>query len=111
MASFGYVICATRSCNEGCHDDKTGLPHEHPRGFGHFYLQQLKVLEWARVPPATPLIDFTPGVGIAGHSMGGQATVYSSSIQSTSAYGIKAAVMHHVSGSGLPVAGCDFLLV
>ncbi len=39
-------------------------------------------------------INWTAGVGIAGHSMGGQATLFSSAYNA-SAYGIKAAVMHH----------------
>jgi hypothetical protein len=108
MASFGYVICATRSCNKGCHDDTTSLPHD-PRGFGHFYLQQLDVLEWAKVSPVTPLIDFSKGVGIAGHSMGGQATVYSSSLKNTSAYEIKAAVMHHAYTHSYPAPLVPFL--
>jgi hypothetical protein len=62
--------------------------------------QQLKALEWARAAakngsdPLLSKIDLTIGTGIAGHSMGGQATLFSSAY-GTKDHDIKAAVMHH----------------
>ena len=62
-------------------------------GFGHYYKQQLKVIDWANAQAALP-INKTCGVGVAGHSMGGQSTLYSAAYNS-STHNIKAAAMHH----------------
>merc|ERR1712070_1066212 len=48
------------------------------------------------------------GVGVAGHSMGGQATVYSSSAAGVG-YDIKAAVMHHAYTHSFPAPEVPFL--
>lgn len=42
LASFGYVVAAPLSCDEGCHDDRASLPHD-PSAFAHYYKEQLKV--------------------------------------------------------------------
>lgn len=112
-AAFGYVIAATRACNTGCKDDKVNLPKD-PPGFGHYYMQQLEVLEWARdqakAGDATlSLIDPSAPAGVAGHSMGGQATVYSSSSTNPGAHNIKAAVMHHAYTHSYPAPVVPFL--
>ena len=41
------------------------------------------------------LADFSRGVGIAGHSMGGQATLHSSEAGRAAKHGISAAAMLH----------------
>ena len=56
-----------------------------------------KAIDWA-TSAATPLssrINVSAGVGVAGHSMGGQATLYSSSTDGTRTHDIRAAAMHH----------------
>ena len=99
LASFGYVVAFHHSCSVGCEDDTTSLPND-PKGFGHYYLEQLKVIDWIKAQPASsPFmsnLDLSNGVGVCGHSMGGQSTLFSSSYNSTS-HDIRAAVMHHVS--------------
>lgn len=111
VASFGYVIVAPTSCNYGC-SDKAALPSD-PSGFKNYYKEQLKAIDWARNLTAVgeapfDLVDGTAGVGIAGHSMGGQATVYSASAAGAG-YDIRAAVMHHAYTHSYPAPTVPFL--
>ena len=74
MAAFGYVIALPKACDTGCHDDTTTLPHD-PTGFAHYYLQQLKVFDFALEQSVAgdavfATVNASAGVGIAGHSMG-----------------------------------------
>ena len=90
MASYGLIIAATKSCTMGC---KEG-------GWDTFYEEQLKTIEFARNSSTDPVLravnwDPTVGVGICGHSMGGQATVRSAAAEHTSLYNIRAAALHH----------------
>lgn len=73
---FGYVIVAPRACDVGCIDkeNRKDLPHD-PPGFGLYYTQQLKGIEWAKNmtaarDPMFTRINWAGGVGVAGHSMG-----------------------------------------
>ena len=97
IASYGYVVVLPRACNLACFDDKATLPGD-PLGFAHYYQQQLRAIVWAseQAESATDgpfaLVNSTVGVGIAGHSMGGQATLFSSAKTNTTAYNIRAAV-------------------
>lgn len=100
LASFGYVIAATHACNIGCYDDDgistcVSLP-EDPLCYGEYYKEQLYAIRWAQSSNDIIFsnVNWDAGVGIAGHSMGGQATLFSSSYNSSD-YNIKAAVMHH----------------
>merc|ERR1719408_561988 len=77
------------------------------------YKEQLKVIDWAKQQGAAgdvvfKNVNFDIGVGIAGHSMGGQATVYSSSSHGTG-HDIKAAVMHHAYTHSYPAPIVPFL--
>jgi len=97
MASYGYVIAAHESCDTGC--AQGGSDPLNPPGFRDMYKEQLKVIDWAKEKGAggdavLSKANFGIGVGIAGHSMGGQATMKSSSALGAG-HGIKAAVMHH----------------
>jgi predicted dienelactone hydrolase len=101
VVSFGYVIAAPMACNSGCKDDTASLRGD-PKGFAHFYKQQLLTIEWAKAQATEPKnptfykrLDLSHGVGIAGHSMGGQATVFSSSYGNATSHNISAAVMLH----------------
>jgi hypothetical protein len=64
---------------------------------GNYYKQQLLAIDWATDPsnPLSSRINASAGFGIAGHSMGGQATLYSSSAGNIKTHDIRAAVMHH----------------
>jgi hypothetical protein len=96
LASWGYVVLAPRSCDEGCLLSCKSLKDD-PPCFGHFYHQQLLTIDWARSPAAanSGLPINTSLVAVAGHSMGGQATLFSAAYNATS-HGIKAAALHHV---------------
>merc|ERR1712159_871382 len=47
LSSFGFVIVAPAACRWFCKDDRLSLPGA-PPGYGHYYTNQLKVIEWAR---------------------------------------------------------------
>eukprot|EP00948_MAST-09A_sp_MAST-9A-sp1_P004238 g4238.t1 len=110
IASYGFVVTSTRSCNEGCHDDCKSLDHD-PSCFGNFYKEKYKIIEWSKnkTSPIYSLIDHNIGIGIAGHSMGGQATVFAGSYQNASEHNIKAAVLHHPYTHELPQINVPFL--
>lgn len=115
LVSFGYIIMAHSSCYDGCKDDKDTLAWD-PEGFGHYYKQQLHVIEWAKTragststDPVLSKVDFSHGIGIAGHSMGGQSTVFSASFQNATDLGITAAVMHHAFTHEYPAPQVPFL--
>lgn len=118
MASFGYVIGATHQCSVGCFDDCNSLQRD-PPCFGNYYKKQLGVIDWAKECAAgggtgdcaAPFehVTWASGVGIAGHSMGGQATLFSSSEKNATDYDIRAAVLHHAYTHSFPVPTVPFL--
>ena len=71
IASWGFVVVATRACTAGCADCAFTSVLD-PPCFGHFYKQQLKAIEWAKFHANGTLlpVDRHAGVSIAGHSMG-----------------------------------------
>jgi len=95
LASWGYVVLAPRSCDEGCLLSCKTL-RDDPPCFGRYYEQQLLTIDWARSPAAAAanLPINTSLVAVAGHSMGGQATLFSAAYNATS-HRIKAAALHH----------------
>lgn len=104
IASYGYVIAAHKSCSNGCscgpsHWTKcNGLPATSPsKGWPEYYGETLKVIDWAKNSSGDvfSLIDWSKGVGISGHSMGGQSTANAATKACTEAYDIRAAVIHH----------------
>lgn len=133
LASFGFIVLAPSTCNVGCSDQKKhpwtdcnpdakdpasslGIP-----GFRTFFGEQLRAIEWAvnqttTSDPVFQMLDLQPGVAIAGHSMGGQATAHSAHRNCTSKWNIKAAAVHHGVGGatnhqiGIPLAGFGGLL-
>ena len=116
LVSFGYIVALHWSCKEGCNDDKASLSDD-PPFFAHYYVEQLKVINWLRTTTTSsnntvtlPFnIDFSRGVAIAGHSMGGQSTLFSSSYGNASEFGISAAVMHHAFTHEYPAPDIPFL--
>lgn len=115
MASFGYIIAATHQCSVGCFDDCLSLRLD-PPCFGNYYKKQLGVFDWAKAFVAEDgetdpflYVDWSSGVGVAGHSMGGQATLFSSSYSNASDYDIRAAVLHHAYTHSFPVPQIPFV--
>jgi len=87
LASWGFVIASPRVCMDGDCLEK--------------YVEQAPiVIDWATEQAADgheifSLADFSHGVGLTGHSMGGGATLVGSEEEVASAHGIAAAVMLH----------------
>lgn len=109
LASWGFVVAAPVSCALGCTDasggapwtDCAGLPDVQPALWPAFYGESLKIIEWARNMTATkggPIfasIDWSAGVGVAGHSMGAQAAAIAASPACAKAHDIRAVALHH----------------
>jgi predicted dienelactone hydrolase len=115
LVSFGYIVAAPRACNSGCKDDHVNLPLD-PGGFGHYYKQQLLTIDWAKAQSKDSSnkvlfgrLDLANGVGIGGHSMGGQATVFSASDTNATSYNIAAAIMVHAYTHEYPAPKIPFL--
>lgn len=116
LASYGFVVAAPDSCDAGCTDPSRGAPYTDCAGtpplppyalWGPWYGEQLKTIEWARNmtaahDPVFATIDWSVGVGAAGHSMGGQATTMSASAACATKYDIRAAALHHPEIGALP---------
>jgi len=99
LASFGFIVIAPVACPYFCLDDRLSLSGD-PPFYGNYYTNQLKAIDWARElastdDPVFRALDLTAGAGIAGHSMGGQATLFSSSGHNATKHDIRAAVMLH----------------
>jgi hypothetical protein len=119
IATFGYVIAAPHVCSYGCYyEDADGtstcvsLPDD-PKCFARYYEEQLAVFGWAAQrlnDPAFAKVDWASGFGVAGHSMGGQATLFSSSAGNASAYNVKAAVLHHPYTHSFPPPQIPFIV-
>lgn len=104
MASYGFVVAAHKSCSNGCSCGASrwtacnGLPPIEPsKGWPEYYGETLKTIEWAKNSSGDPFnrIDWSKGVGISGHSMGGQSTSNAATKACTQEYDIRAAVLHH----------------
>eukprot|EP00928_Gymnodinium_smaydae_P100112 TRINITY_DN9744_c0_g1_i2.p1 TRINITY_DN9744_c0_g1~~TRINITY_DN9744_c0_g1_i2.p1 ORF type:complete len:344 (-),score=54.26 TRINITY_DN9744_c0_g1_i2:328-1359(-) len=116
LAAKGLIVAAHQSCSMGCFSHIPFLNVPNPlsaawarlgrtrgadfSGFKYYYYEQTKVIDWAKgyqgVFPGLPQgvrADFSNGVGVAGHSMGGQATGYSASSEGHP--DIRAAVLMH----------------
>ena len=122
LASWGFVVAAPDSCDVGCTDpsggapwtDCAGLPNVQPALWPAWYGEQLKAIDWARnmsrggsADPVFQTIDWSAGVGVAGHSMGGQATALSSSGACAAAWDIRAAALHHPANCNVSAAGAS----
>jgi dienelactone hydrolase len=95
LASWGYAVAFPNACAEGCWHDCTSHLGD-PPCFGHYYRQQLLTIQWASSAAAAGLPLNLSAVAVAGHSMGGQATLFSAANQSAvEAHNIKAAALHH----------------
>ena len=115
IASFGFVIAVHGACQYGCIDDPSSLSLD-PSGFAHYYKQQLLSVDYFLGSAGDPassfpfsLIDASVGAGVAGHSMGGQSTVFSASYGNATAHDIRAASMHHAYTHQTPGPTVPFL--
>mmetsp|Transcript_25148 Transcript_25148/g.52218 ORF Transcript_25148/g.52218 Transcript_25148/m.52218 type:complete len:392 (+) Transcript_25148:186-1361(+) len=113
LASWGFVTIAHHACKSGCSDDYTSLWWD-PPGFGHYYKQQLLAIDFAldELPGSYGInLDVSGGVGIAGHSMGGQSALFASSYDNITAtkVPITAAVFHHAFSHEFPAPQVPFL--
>ena len=111
ISSYGFVVVATLSCSTGCVDESLGapwtdcqgiLPLRPPgQGWGPYYGETLKLIDWAQnmskdgTDAIFNMINWDAGVGITGHSMGGQGTGVAASAACTEKWNIKAAALHH----------------
>jgi len=114
IASYGFVVVAPSGCSYGC-KDKVEAPYTNcgglldvaPKGWGSYYGEQLKAIEYAKNESAAgddvfSLVDWSTGVGISGHSMGGQATTITASDACAKQWNIKAAALHHPADGKTP---------
>ena len=125
LASWGYVVAATRSCRFGCTamcSDPRDLLSSFPPGcrtFASYYMEQLRVIEWSRTSAdARQLpINVSAGAAVAGHSMGGQAAHFAAAWSGAAAYGVRAAVIHDPAvardalGQPLAIRDVPFLVI
>jgi dienelactone hydrolase len=116
LASFGFIVAATFSCNTGCTDKSMGAPwsscagllplQPEGQGWGPYYAELLKMIDFARNSSSSDAIfsrvNWAAGVGILGHSMGGQAAAVAAGAACTEQWGIKAAVLHHPATGDIP---------
>jgi len=85
-----------------------------PPCFGNYYEEMLAALTWAkgkgsREQPFAS-IDWKGGVGLAGHSMGGQATLRAASGPEASEFDVKAAVLHFPYTNSFPIPVVPYLV-
>jgi hypothetical protein len=111
IASYGFILIATLSCSTGCHDESKGAPWTDcqsvlpvrpiGRGWGPYFGEGIKLIDWAKNQSVIgedavfELINWKAGVGVTGHSMGGQATTIISCAACTEKWNIKAVALHH----------------
>ena len=104
LASYGFVVIAHDSCDMTCHvkaptnyTSCAGLPEVFPDGWSSYYGETLKVIEWSHLSTSVVnrLIDFSHGIGIAGHSMGGQSTALAATDRCVEEWNITSAALHH----------------
>lgn len=112
IASFGFIVVAPNTCGFlGCADREKRpwtdcnkeVVHSHNPLFplwDTWFGEQLRAIEFAQnqsktSDPIFAMMDSAAGVGIAGHSMGGQATSWAAHENCTSHWNIKAAAVHH----------------
>jgi len=110
MASYGFVIAAPNLCNTGCSDtemhpyaDCNPAAQATKGGWSTWFGQIFKTIEWSQNQTASgesilSLVDHDAGYGVAGHSMGGQATTWAAHDDCAARWNIKAAVNHHGAG-------------
>jgi len=108
MAAYGFVVIAPKSCFMGCSPPKnssseveaagaclpwtdgpqwTSFVHENTRAIS--YAQKNTAADWAAI------IDWKSGLGVAGHSMGGEVVAQMGSSTFAQKYNVKGVVCEH----------------
>jgi len=106
MAAHGFVVIAPMSCDIGCKvkgpakNNSVGAPEYCYKAWPSFTYENTRALDYAKNATSSGavwagLIDWTAGVGTAGHSMGGEAVVGMASRDVAQQYNVKAAVCLH----------------
>jgi hypothetical protein len=88
LASYGFIVAAPFSCDTGCKDKDVdprwtdclpGLPPVGGSAWAPWYAEGLKTIDWVRnmstnasADPVFHSVDWSAGIGLVGHSMGGQ---------------------------------------
>lgn len=110
IASYGFVVAAPNLCNVGCSDkemhpyaDCNPAAQATRGGWSTWFGQIFKTIEWSQNQTAAgdsvlSLVNHDVGYGIAGHSMGGQATTWAAHDDCAARWNVKAAVNHHGAG-------------
>ena len=120
LASHGFIVAAPDSCDVGCTAASRGAPWTdcaaglgpNPDGgdWDAWFGEQLKAIDFVRnqslanasAPAFFRSVDWAAGVGVAGHSMGGQATTVSASGACAARWGVRAAALIHPAQGYLP---------
>jgi hypothetical protein len=117
LASYGFVVAAPDSCSIGCTDKSGGAPWtDCAKGlafdgeWGAWWGEQLKTIDFVRnqslhnasAPDFFRSVDWSAGVGVAGHSMGGQASTVSAGSGCAAQWDIRAAALIHPASGVLP---------
>jgi len=113
ISSWGFFIAAPRSCSYGCYESMNERLPKDPPGFKYFYNELLKTIDCVdgNEDESFKIIDKKKGVGIAGHSMGGQAALYGSLKENNKFYNVKTSVIHNVYTHSFPIIDIPFLII
>jgi len=102
LASYGFVVIAPKSCFMGCSPPKEEEPSVNEPEFCYgkwpsFVYENTRAMDWAKnqTDDFANVIDWSAGVGVAGHSMGGEVVAQLASKDFAEKYNIKAAVCEH----------------
>jgi len=113
LASYGFVVIAPKSCFMGCPAPKNAskallelsesggcLPWVDGPQWTRFVYENTRAIDYAKNETAkdsewAAKIDWSAGVGTAGHSMGGETSVQLASAMLAKKYNVKAMVCEH----------------
>jgi len=102
LASYGFVVIAPKSCFIGCSPPKEEQPTAESPDFCYakwpsFVYENARAVDWAKnaSSPIANMVDWDAGVGVAGHSMGGEVVSQMASTEFAEKYNVKAAVCEH----------------
>lgn len=106
MAAYGFVVIAPQSCFLGCNPPKSYeldsavgcLPWVDGPQWKSFVYENTRAVDYAKNQTSTQwasLIDWEAGIGVIGHSMGGEVVSQMASAAFAEKYNVKAAVCEH----------------
>jgi len=106
LAAYGYVVIAPKSCFMGCSPPKNSssvgvasgcLPWTDGPQWTSFVHENTRAVKYAKASSAdwSTFIDWDAGLGVAGHSMGGEVVSQMASAEFKDEYNVKAVVCEH----------------